>query len=148
MQISLRSAEVIYGKTYNYLDTLKRRGYKPRQRRWGPFGVYNLLKCLLIYRIHHIIKFTITCTAEVGEVFLIGCFPKETSPAKRKCGEGVGIARVRLGNRTYHTWLSVVSCQTASGFGDPSYIVVSKRREHGETPKRKHSILQGGSDIY
>ena len=38
-----------YGKTYNYLDTLKRRGYKPRQRRWDAFGVYNLLKCLLIY---------------------------------------------------------------------------------------------------
>ena len=50
-------------------------------------------------------------------MFLIECFLKETSPAKRKCGEGVGIARVRLGNRTYHTWLSVVSCQTASGFG-------------------------------
>ena len=43
-----------YGKTYNYLDTLKRRGYNPRQRRWGAFAVYNLLKCLLIYRIHHI----------------------------------------------------------------------------------------------
>ena len=27
-----------YGKTYNYLNILKRRGYKPRQRRWTRLG--------------------------------------------------------------------------------------------------------------
>ena len=38
-----------YGRFYNYLDTLKRRGYKPRQRRRGVV----FLRCLLIFRIHH-----------------------------------------------------------------------------------------------
>ena len=30
-----------YSKTYNYLDALKRRGYNPRQRRWGRCSLTN-----------------------------------------------------------------------------------------------------------
>ena len=30
-----------YSKAYNYLDALKRRGYNPRQRRWGRCSLTN-----------------------------------------------------------------------------------------------------------
>ena len=32
---------LFYSKTYNYLDALKRRGYNPRQRRWGRCPLTN-----------------------------------------------------------------------------------------------------------
>ena len=32
---------VFYSKAYNYLDALKRRGYNPRQRRWGRCSLTN-----------------------------------------------------------------------------------------------------------
>ena len=50
-----------YSKAYNYLDALKRRGYNPRQRRWGRCSLTNCPHIFGLYYKLFMRRAVITC---------------------------------------------------------------------------------------